>query len=123
SGKNLDEFFEFWLESAGIPKYLISQAKVTQNGKGYTIAGKITRTCTAPEADVPVTIETTAGEEVKMVPMVSAHPAFTFEISHRPLRLVLDKYGTLAKENGGPFSISTFHGELEHTLIVYGTAD
>ncbi|HEV3117536.1 MAG TPA: M1 family aminopeptidase, partial [Gemmataceae bacterium] len=123
TGKNLGDFFEYWLTDTGIPKYSISQAKVTAHGKGYLVEGKLARTCVAPEADLPLTIETSAGEEVKMIPMTSAHPTFAFEVSHRPLRLVLDKHNTLAKANGGAFSIQSFHGELEHTLIVYGTAD
>jgi len=40
-----------------------------------------------------------------------------------PLRVVLDKYGQLAKSNGGPFSIFSFTNELEQSLIVYGTTD
>jgi len=123
SGKKLDEFFSYWLTQAGIPRYFISHAKVTHQGKGYVLEGKLGRTCTAPEADVPLTIVTTAGQEQKLVPISTAESSFTFETTLRPVRLVLDKFGTLARANGGPFSIYSFYGELAHTLIVYGTAD
>ncbi len=37
--------------------------------------------------------------------------------------MVVDKYGTTAKANGGTYSVLSFKEEVEKTLIVYGTAD
>ena len=40
-----------------------------------------------------------------------------------PVRVVLDRYGAVARGNGGPFSVQTFLAEVRQTLIVYGSAD
>src|SRR6516165_1765074 len=45
------------------------------------------------------------------------------ETKNRPRRVIIDKYGSTAKLNGGIYSVGTWYGDLENTLIVYGTGD
>jgi hypothetical protein len=72
---------------------------------------------------VEVTVETAKGEKTKAFKVEGPRTAFTVETGQRPQRVVVDKYSTTAKANGGVFSVHTFYEELDKTLIVYGTAD
>jgi hypothetical protein len=59
----------------------------------------------------------------KTVVLDSPRTAFSVETNDPPRRIVVDRDGWSAKANGGAFSVLTFHADLEHSLIVYGTAD
>ena len=52
-------------------------------------------------------------------------PAFTVAVERAdaPRQLVVDKYGQVAKANGGRFSIGSWMSEQDKTVIVYGTSD
>src|SRR5262249_7456360 len=98
------------------------------NGKGYQVTGAIVREIAGAAPPVPPTaidvfVETTEDETKTTLETKSVRTPFTLETAGRPQRLIVDKYGTSAKWNGGVYSVLSFHAELEHTLIVYGTAD
>jgi hypothetical protein len=79
-------------------------------------------------------VDTTDGEKTALVTVDGPRVPFTISCNDSPKpngpatgpgprRLTVDKYGAAAKANGGIFSVLTFYGELEQTLIAYGTAD
>src|SRR5205085_8298941 len=76
-----------------------------------------------PRASVDVTVETAKGEVTQTIALEGNTNRLVIETAERPLRVIVDKYGQKAKANGGVYSVLSFQRELEHTLIVYGTAD
>jgi hypothetical protein len=136
TGKPRANFFDFWLRASGLPNLRLEDVSVNPNGKGYKITGTIVRDFVGPSATklilddnqmpptvIDVFVETTEGETKTTLEAKSVRTPFMLETAHRPQRLLVDKYGTSAKWNGGVYSVLSFHGELEQTLIVYGTAD
>jgi hypothetical protein len=75
-----------------------------------------------PARELEVTIETANGEETRAVSVGNGKKPH-LETKERPSRVVVDKYGLTAKQNGGTFMTLSFLQELEQTLIVYGTSD
>src|SRR5262249_38097000 len=71
---------------------------------------------------VDLTVATSKGDETTSIALNGPRTPFSIATAERPVRLVVDKYGDTAKRQGGTFSVLSFHAELEHSLIVYGTA-
>jgi hypothetical protein len=126
-GKPLDDFFTYWLNQTGLPAFEESLPLTLKSAKkgasGYVVEGEIRRQGKYPPALVPVTVETADGEVTQEVTLSGPATRFRIETKDRPRRVVVDKYGSTAKANGGTFSVLSFHAELDKTLIVYGTAD
>jgi hypothetical protein len=123
TGKPLGAFFAYWLQQPGLPRIQLGKVTVAPGGSGYKIEGEVLREAQAPRTSVDITVTTTKGEETKTIALQSPQTPFTITTTDQPLRLILDKYGDTTKRDGGVFSILSFYGELDHTLIVYGTAD
>jgi hypothetical protein len=97
--------------------------KQAANGDGgYFVDLDLRRAPGFPSKELEVTIETADGEETRSVSLADGKTP-RLETKERPSRVVVDKYGLTAKQNGGTFMTLSFLQELEHTLIVYGTRD
>lgn len=123
AGKPLGAFFDYWLQQPGLPSIRLGKATVVADGSGYKVEGEILREERAPRTSVDIQVITKKGVETKTIVLDAPQTAFTISTADQPKRLVVDKYGETAKQEGGVFSILSFHTELEHSLIVYGTAD
>ena len=124
TGKNLDDFFAYWNRQSGLPSLRLGKATVDAHPKGPTqVAGEIHREGGHAGMTVSVTVETADGEVTKKVLLDSGTTRFTITTDRPPQRVIVDKYNQTAKAQGGLFSILSFQGELEKTLIVYGTGD
>jgi hypothetical protein len=118
--KNWEAFFDIWLKTKGLPRLELEAVEVTQ-------AGGTGRVIPALRGDrtqaVFATIEKSKGEETirKILEKESRKP--DIEVTGRPERLIIDKYGLVPRRNGGPFTILAFENDLDQTLIIYGTQD
>ena len=121
--KPLTEFFDYWLQQPGLPVIRLGKVMLIWNGSHCTVEGEILRDERVPAISVDVTLTTDKGQETKRIVLDAPQTSFRFATADRPQRLVVDPYGATAKRDGGVFSVLSFHTELEHTLIVYGTAD
>ncbi|MBI1914149.1 MAG: hypothetical protein HYS12_05340 [Planctomycetes bacterium] len=122
--KRLDEFFAYWLKQPGLPALQLGPFSFLRNnnpGGGYHVGGEICRPDKLPPLVVAVTVETDKGEVTKEVVLDGPTTKVLMETPDRPRRVIVDKYGGAARANGGPFSVFSFHAELEQSLIVYGT--
>ena len=117
------DFFDAWLTRLGLPRFEVAANASSSTSKGYEVAVELRRDKSGPQMTVDVTVETAKGDVTREVRIDGTTARIVVETSATPLRVVLDKYGRTAKSNGGPFSVLTFHQELEQTLIVYGTTD
>src|SRR5205085_3447714 len=61
------------------------------------------------------------GEVTRKVTLEGPTTKVQMETPAQPRRVLVDKYGSAARANGGTFSVFSFHAELEQSLIVYGT--
>jgi hypothetical protein len=124
-------FFDYWLKQTGLPTLKLANARVTseerKSGRTYRVTGDIRRSAAGgtrlPPAIVEVTVETARGEVTRAVRLDGATKSFTIEADAAPKRVVVDKYGTAARANGGVYAITSFDNERERALLVYGTGE
>jgi hypothetical protein len=121
--KPLGEFFSYWLEQPGLPNLRLGNVQMDHHGSKYTVQGEVLRITGGAPLNVQIALETAKGEILKNVRLESPKAEFSFETSELPRRVIVDKYGLTAKANSGGFSVLSFYTDLEHTLIVYGTAN
>ena len=122
-GNSRADFFDAWLTHSGLPRYQLAVTGVTSTPKGHEVTVEIRREKAGPQATVDVTVETAKGDVSREVRLDGTTTRIVVETSEPPQRVVLDKFGQAARANGGPFSILSYYGELERTMIVYGTAE
>jgi hypothetical protein len=120
-GPSTAAFFDAWLKQTGLPHYQIHPSNTKATADGYEVTVEVRRDKDGPPTVVDVTVETAKDEVTRELRMDGASARIVVPTRQTPLRVVLDKYGQAAKSNGGPFSILSFHSELEQTMIVYGT--
>jgi hypothetical protein len=124
SGTSLAAFFDYWLGHDGLPSVRLEKVSVSAKGdKGYTIVGEIAYEAGPPEGTVEVAIETAHGNEFKTVKLTGLRTPFSLDSKDRPSRVVCDPYSGTPKANGGVYTVTSWQGELEKALIVYGTVD
>jgi hypothetical protein len=134
-GDKLKGFFDYWINKGGLPVLTLAKPKLVEPPPAagsdkpapFRVEGEIRRNEGLPRSSVSVTVETADGETTKPVSLEGAVTSFTVEVEKRPLRVVVDKYGTTARAGpgvrGGVYSLGSFFRELERCLIVYGTGD
>jgi hypothetical protein len=123
SSRSLRPVFDWWLNRTGLPHLSIRSAHAARHGDGWQTTVELDPAKLGPMLSVPVTVETATGETTSET-VVDAHRSrIVVTTAGRPERVVVDKYGMTARSNGSPFTILTFDGELDQTLIVYGTKD
>jgi hypothetical protein len=123
TGRRLSSVFDWWLHNTGLPHLAILGVKTVPDGGRWktTVGFDVSRI--GAMLPVPVTVETGAGEETAQEILDAQHTHVTITTDSRPERVIADKYGLAARNNGPPFTILTFDSELEQTLIAYGTSD
>ncbi len=120
-GNQRADFFNAWLTRTGLPHYEMSVADTRITPAGHEVTVEVRRNKEGPQTTLDVTVETAKSEVTREVRIDGTSTRLVVQTSEPPLRVILDKYGQAAKSNGGPFSILSFHAELEQTMIVYGT--
>jgi hypothetical protein len=123
TGRNLSPLFEWWLQRTGLPHLALLKVETARNGARWDTAVDFDVSGIGPMLSVPVTVETGRGEVTKDQILGRGQTRIVVTTDSRPERVIADKYGLTARDNGSPFTILTFDSELEQTLIAYGTAD
>jgi hypothetical protein len=128
SGKQLQSFFDHWLNQPGLPVVQIGNGRepkvsVSSNGKGYQLETVLHIDPSALPAQVEVGVETARGFKTEKKLLQEAETKLVLRPSDQPSRLLVAMDGGMAQNNGGAFSVLSFLAEPKKTLIVYGTAD
>jgi len=139
AARPLGAFFDPWLNRTGLPTLKLAKValraeetadrrNVGTGVRDQTVVGDVLQELNGPQlTQVDVTVETDKGEFTRTIQLKGERTPFQLPApsgsSSRPRLVIVDKYGTAAKANGGIYSFLSFHAEQEHTLIVYGTAD
>jgi hypothetical protein len=123
AGKSLTSFFDYWLQQPGLPQVRLEKVSFAPANKGFKVEGEIVYESPFPQTTIEVSVETAHGDELKAIPVHATRTPFAIETKDRPRRVIVDKYASTAKTNGGVYTVNTWYGELDRTLIVYGTVD
>jgi hypothetical protein len=131
------EYFDYWLNRTGLPTLRVAKVSlrpettadrrnIGTSSQERTVIGEIIQEQNGhPLQNVDVTLETDKGETTRTISMTGQRTPFELQSpsGSRPQRVIVDKYCTAGRANGGVFSVLSFYREQEHTLIVYGTLD
>lgn len=123
-GGGMKEFFDAWLDQPGLPIVQYQELRVDPTGKrsqGVVVAGRLNCVNPRPGQTIDITVETGRDEVTKTFPLADGSFTINLKTGQEPKRVVVDKYHHTAMANGAVFSVHSYYGELEHTLIVYGT--
>ncbi|MES2206090.1 MAG: hypothetical protein V4525_04745 [Pseudomonadota bacterium] len=121
--KNLAPLFAWWLKEKGLPKLSLASTQTARHGQGWQTTITLNTAAQSTALNIPVTVEMAEGEVTQEQIVDATHQVIKIDTKNRPERVIVDKYGLTARNNGSPFTILTFDNELENTLIVYGTLD
>ncbi len=119
----LAPFFDWWLQRTGLPQLAVESAHSRHTGTGWETRVTLDTRQLGPALAVPVTVDTEGGSTTQTAVFDATRRSLSLRTAQRPLRVVVDKFGSTARGNGSPFTILTMDDELEKALIVYGTQD
>jgi hypothetical protein len=119
AARDLGPFFKYWLSETGLPRIELLSASASSN----TVHGVIGAQGGPLPSNLEVTVEYGDDDELTQVGVVDAEGHFEIPTSRPARRLVVDKYARMARGNGSEADLSSFADDIDHTLIVYGTAD
>ncbi|HUN81905.1 MAG TPA: C45 family autoproteolytic acyltransferase/hydrolase, partial [Phycisphaerae bacterium] len=119
--------FPYWLPEKGLPLISIGDVRVessatgSDTNKAYCIRGSLVASC-CPRltSRIDVTLEYVDGSESMSVD-VGEDGSFSAFAPKRPNRIMVDKFGELARANGPWVPTTAFMHEVEKTIIVRGT--
>src|SRR5262249_4652091 len=108
-GEKLKGFFDFWLNKGGLPVLTLAKPRLVEppaeagaaKKAPFRVEGEIHRNDGLPHSRVAVTVETADGETTHQVSLEGTVTPFTIEVDKRPLRVIVDKYGTAARSGPG----------------------
>jgi len=123
TGRSWDGFFDAWLNRTGLPMLELGEVKSRRDGEHWRTKVTVRRNEQGAPLAVAVTVETASGEVSGIARLEKAQDVVEIVTDAAPRRAVVDKYRLAACANGTPFTTLTFDGDLENTLIVYGTLD
>ena len=120
--KDLGEFFDYWVRGGILPHLAIQGGRVEEHAGKYAVVGRVTSD-RGGRATVRVAVRAKGEDVTKDVAVTDGAGEFRIECSARPTHVRLDPEGDFALDDGPYYSVRSFLSDLEHTLIVYGTAD
>ncbi len=128
AGEDLKGFFDYWVNQPGLPTLKLGRVeKRPKSGSGespgYILEGTLVTENGPMPTNIEVTVETAENENTSIVAVEASTGSFVVESNDPPKRLIVDKYGRVAKANGGAYDVVYPLMEPEQALIVYGTAD
>jgi hypothetical protein len=140
AGTSLDDFFAYWTKQPGLPVLALRNVRwVAGSGDsrvGGVVEGEIVVDAGPRRMNVEVSVENGKNETTQTIALDGPRTAFTIGVPKPkpsdelnadgliPLpRVVLDSYGLSARVDESSCAVGDFFNDLEHGLIVYGTAD
>lgn len=90
SGRDLQPFFNQWVERAGAPALNISDADYIKTGAGHQLAVTLEQSTPVYQMRVPIVIRSAENEDAQLLDFKDKRQTFTFELKSRPLEVALD---------------------------------
>ncbi|MCW8861622.1 MAG: M1 family aminopeptidase [Rhodospirillales bacterium] len=90
AGRRLDVFFRQWIDRKGAPQLMLDEAHAEGVGNSHSVRLSLSQPAPAYDIEVPVRIETTAGDETFVMRMDGEQAEASFQTTGRPLRVSID---------------------------------
>jgi aminopeptidase N len=119
AGHDLAPFFKYWLNQTGLPRLELVSASASSN----SVHGVLAAQGGPLPSNMEITVEYAGDEELTQILELDAEGRFEIKTTKPARTLVIDKYARVARANGSEADVESFTDDLDHTLIVYGTAD
>lgn len=98
SGKELNRFFDLWLNEKGFPSIEIKNTEIGPKGLQFLVSFDVTQKGKAYVFDIPASVKTDKGETTRILGMNDKKQSFEILTDGNPERLVLDEnYDTFRK--------------------------
>ena len=123
TGRNLNAFFDAWLNQTGLPMVELGPIECHRDGTRWRTKVGVRRMGSDMPLAVAVTVETDDTEVSANVRLETLEAFAEITTDQQPRWAVLDKYRVSSCGNGVPFTVLTFDNDLENTMLVYGTRD
>ncbi len=125
SGKDLEGFFDQWIDRKGAPSLKISNVKANGNKLNFTL--NQTQNEAVFNLNVPVAIFTEGNNEViwKNVTMNKKEQNYSFDLDQKPLKVEIDpQFNLMRRVDRGevPASLSQVFGAKQSTIIIPATS-
>ena len=125
SGKDLEGFFDQWIDRKGAPSLKISNVKANGNKLNFTL--NQTQNEAVFNLNVPVAIFTEGNNEViwKNVKMNKKEQNYSFDLDQKPLKVEIDpQFNLMRRVDRGevPASLSQVFGAKQSTIIIPATS-
>ncbi len=98
SGKNLDDFFNQWIEKKGIPSLLVSDPRVTIIKGVPTVSFEVLQIGQPYNFSLPVKVITDNGEIKDILHIEKSKQEFEIPVDAKPLRIIFDEDYDLMRE-------------------------
>ena len=123
----LDDFFTQWLTRSDIPNLSISEVKSREKeGRPMVAFSLVQLTATPYCLDIPVTIQTSAGDVRRIITCTGKQDRFEIPVDGAPLELILDEHYDLLRVLNRyelPPVWSRFQGAAVKLAVVQGDRD
>ncbi|MDH3230966.1 MAG: M1 family aminopeptidase [Alphaproteobacteria bacterium] len=90
AGRDLDWFFQQWLEQAGAPRLSLDEARATKEGDGFRVALTLRQDHPSYRLGIPVVIETAAGPVRRRIVLDKATMTASVVLQDRPVAVHVD---------------------------------
>ena len=121
SGRNLQTFFDQWLDRAGAPVLSLSNVEKEQTADGWRVKGELHQSTPYYQLPVPLVLKTDSGQEVATtVQLNGAAAPFSLNSTDPPKRLEVDPDVTLFRHLAPeevPVTVNTVRGATNLTVI------
>ena len=128
TGKDLNPFFDQWIERKGAPDFNLSHVRSNKTGDQYRLQFTLSQVQNedAFAVDVPVAISYEMKTEIRKVAMTKKEQTFELDVSENPLLVRIDPQFHLFRklhDNEIPPSLSKIFGSEEILIILPAKAD
>jgi hypothetical protein len=124
AGKEWRHFFPAWLNRTDQPALRLSDVKSSREGDKFVVTGTVVQNDPAFWVQVPVVVNTAAGEKRTEIAVKSTSQPFRIELTSKPSEVLLDpkREALRASSKGGPQpTLLSFVTASDPVLAVYAT--
>ncbi len=90
SGKNLGDFFEFWLEKKGAMEVSLKQIRLSRPGKDYNLEFTLMIRNSPKVVSIPIIVQTENKNEPRVLLVSEEEQTFTLSFEDKPLEIIVD---------------------------------
>lgn len=120
SGKDLSDFFEFWVEKKGAIEVGLKKIRLYRTGRNHNLEFTIRMTNSPKVVSLPIVIHAEHHKERRVLLVSDAEQTFTFSLEDKPLEIIMDPDYDLFRSLGPAESrpvLSRLLGDPTRTVV------